>query len=98
MAKGWTTIRTNATKNYKTPSKKATKVIKNTASLSVEKLKEQGKELYAQKIAAEDKLITAVDEKRAIKKEQIEAVAAIKASREEQKKKASAKKTDNEKS
>ena len=83
MAKGWKTVYTN--KNTSTGNKsnfKAfDKAIKNIQHLSIDKLKEQGDELYKKKIAKEDKLIEAVEFGRATKPEQIERVKVIKEAR-----------------
>ena len=85
MAKGWKTIYTNISKESKSDFKAFNKAIRNTQHLSIDKLKEQGIELYEKKIAEEDKLIAAVEAGRAIKPEQIERVKAIKEAREKEK-------------
>ena len=81
MAKGWKTIYTNTSKGSKSDFKAFDKAIRNTQHLSIDKLKEQGTELYEKKIAEEDKLIAAVEAGRATKPEQIELVNAIKDAR-----------------
>jgi len=81
MAKGWTTIYTNADKTRKTDFKGFDKLIRTTKTLSAFELKKQGNELYEQRIAEEDKLIAAVEAGRATKPEQIEKVKAIKEAR-----------------
>ena len=81
MAKGWKTVYTNTSKGSKSDFKAFDKAIRNTQHLSIDKLKEQGIELYEKKIAEEDKLIAAVDAGRATKPEQIERVNAIKDAR-----------------
>ena len=85
MAKGWKTIYTNTSKESKSDFKAFDKAIRNTQHLSIDKLKEQGTELYEKKIAEEDKLIAAVEAGRATKPEQIERVKAIKETREKEK-------------
>ena len=82
MAKDWKTIYTNTSKGSKSDFKAFDKAIRNTKHLSIDKLKEQGVELYEKKIAEEDKLIAAVEAGRATKPEQIERVKAIKEARE----------------
>ena len=83
MAKGWKTIYTytNTNTGNKSGFKAFDKAIRNTQHLSIDKLKEQGNELYKKKIAKEDKLIAAVESGRATKPEQIERVNAIKKAR-----------------
>lgn len=81
MAKGWKTVYTNTSTGSKSDFKAFDKAIRNTKHLSIDKLKEQGVELYKKKIAEEDKLITAVESGRATKPEQIERVNAIKEAR-----------------
>ena len=81
MAKGWETIYTNKSTGNKSNFKAFNKAIRNTQHLSIDKLKEQGNELYKKKIAKEDKLIAAVESDRATKPEQIERVNAIKEAR-----------------
>ena len=81
MAKGWKTVYTNTSKGSKSDFKAFDKAIRNTQHLSIDKLKEQGIELYEKKIAKEDKLIAAVESGRATKPEQIERVNAIKDAR-----------------
>ena len=83
MAKGWKTVYTNTSTSTgnKSNFKAFDKAIRNTQHLSIDKLKEQGDELYKKKIAKEDKLIEAVESGRAIKPEQIERVNAIKEAR-----------------
>ena len=88
MAKGWKTIYTNTSKGSKSDFKAFDKAIRNTQHLSIDKLKEQGIELYEKKIAEEDKLIAAAEAGRATKPEQIERVKAIKETREKVKVKA----------
>ena len=85
MAKGWKTIYTNISKGSKSDFKAFDKAIRNTQHLSIDKLKEQGIELYEKKIVEEDKLIAAVEAGRATKPEQIERVKAIKETREKEK-------------
>lgn len=81
MAKGWKTVYTNKNTGNKSDFKAFDKAIRNTQHLSLDKLKEQGNELYKKKIAKEDKLIAAVESGRATKPEQIERVNAIKEAR-----------------
>lgn len=81
MAKGWKTVYTNKNTGNKSDFKAFDKAIKNAQHLSIDKLKEQGNELYKKKIAEEDKLIAAVESGRATKPEQIERVNAIKKAR-----------------
>ena len=81
MAKGWKTVYTNTSTGNKSDFKAFDKAIRNTPHLSIDKLKEQGNELYKKKIAKEDKLIAAVESGRATKPEQIERVNAIKEAR-----------------
>ena len=83
MAKGWKTIytNTNTSTGNKSDFKAFDKAIRNTQHLSIDKLKEQGNELYKKKIANEDKLIAAVESGRATKPEQVERVNAIKEAR-----------------
>ena len=81
MAKGWKTVYTNTNTGNKSYFKAFDKAIRNTQRLSIDKLKEQGNELYKKKIAKEDKLIAAVESGRATKPEQIERVNAIKKAR-----------------
>ena len=81
MAKGWKTVYTNKNTGNKSNFKAFDKAIRNTQHLSIDKLKEQGNELYKKKIAKEDKLIEAVESGRATKPEQIERVNAIKEAR-----------------
>ena len=83
MAKGWKTVytNTNISTGNKSNFKAFDKAIRNTQHLSIDKLKEQGDELYKKKIAKEDKLIEAVESGRATKPEQIERVNAIKKAR-----------------
>lgn len=81
MAKGWKTVYTNTSTGSKSDFKAFDKAIRNTKYLSIDKLKEQGVELYKKKIAEEDKLIAAVESGRATKPEQIERVNAIKEAR-----------------
>ena len=83
MAKGWKTVYTNTNRSTGNKSyfKAFDKAIRNTQHLSIDKLKEQGIELYEKKIAEEDKLIAAVDSGRATKPEQIERVNTIKEAR-----------------
>ena len=81
MAKGWKTVYTNTNTGNKSNFKAFDKAIRNIQHLSIDKLKEQGIELYEKKIAEEDKLIAAVDSGRATKPEQIERVNAIKEAR-----------------
>ena len=81
MAKGWKTVYTNKNTGNKSDFKAFDKAIRNTQHLSIDKLKEQGAELYKKKIAEEDKLIAAVESGRATKPEQIERVNAIKEAR-----------------
>ena len=83
MAKGWKTVYTNinTSTGNKSNFKAFDKAIRNTQHLSIDKLKEQGIELYEKKIAEEDKLIVAVDSGRATKPEQIERVNTIKEAR-----------------
>ena len=81
MAKGWKTVYTNKSTGNKSDFKAFDKAIRNIQHLSIDKLKEQGNELYKKKIAKEDKLIAAVDAGRATKPEQIERVNAIKDAR-----------------
>ena len=81
MAKGWKTVYTNKNTGNKSDFKAFDKAIRNTQHLSIDKLKEQGNELYKKKIAKEDKLIAAVESGRATKPEQIERVNAIKKAR-----------------
>ena len=85
MAKGWKTVYTNTNTGNKSNFKAFDKAIRNTKHLSIDKLKEQGVELYEKKIAEEDKLIAAVEASRATKPEQIERVKAIKETREKAK-------------
>ena len=87
MAKGWKTVytNTNISTGNKSDFKAFDKAIRNTQHLSIDKLKEQGIELYEKKIAEEDKLIAAVEAGRATKPEQIERVKAIKEAREKAK-------------
>ena len=81
MAKGWKTVYTNKNTGNKSDFKAFDKAIRNTQHLSIDKLKEQGNELYKKKIAKEDKLIAAVESGRATKPEQIKRVNAIKEAR-----------------
>ena len=81
MAKGWKTVYTNTSKGSKSDFKAFDKAIRNTQHLSIDKLKEQGIELYEKKIVEEDKLIAAVETGRATKPEQIERVKVIKEAR-----------------
>ena len=81
MAKDWKTVYTNKNTGNKSDFKAFDKAIRNTQHLSIDKLKEQGNELYKKKIAKEDKLIAAVESGRATKPEQIERVNAIKKAR-----------------
>ena len=81
MAKGWKTVYTNKNTGNKSDFKAFDKAIRNTQRFSIDKLKEQGNELYKKKIAKEDKLIAAVESGRATKPEQIERVNAIKKAR-----------------
>lgn len=81
MAKDWKTVYTNTNTGSKSDFKAFDKAIRNTKHLSIDKLKEQGVELYKKKIAEEDKLIAAVESGRATKPEQIERVNAIKEAR-----------------
>ena len=83
MAKGWKTVYTNTNRSTGNKSyfKAFDKAIRNTQHLSIDKLKEQGNELYKKKIAKEDKLIAAVEAGRATKPEQIERANAIKEAR-----------------
>ena len=83
MAKGWKTVYTNTNRSTgnKSDFKAFDKAIRNTQHLSIDKLKEQGNELYKKKIANEDKLIAAVESGRATKPEQVERVNAIKEAR-----------------
>ena len=81
MAKGWKTVYTNKNTGNKSDFKAFDKAIRNTQHLSIDKLKEQGNELYKKKIAKEDKLIAAVESGRATKPEQIERVNTIKEAR-----------------
>ena len=81
MAKGWKTIYTNTNTGNKSDFKAFDKAIRNTQHLSIDKLKEQGNELYKKKIANEDKLIAAVESGRATKPKQVERVNAIKEAR-----------------
>ena len=81
MAKGWKTVYTNKNTGNKSDFKAFDKAIRNTQHLSIDKLKEQGDELYKKKIDKEDKLITAVESGRATKSEQIERANAIKEAR-----------------
>ena len=81
MAKGWKTVYTNKNTGNKSDFKAFDKAIRNTQHLSIDKLKEQGNELYKKKIAKEDKLIAAVESGRATKPEQIKRVNAIKKAR-----------------
>ena len=81
MAKGWKTVYTNKNTGNKSDFKAFDKAIRNTQRLSIDKLKEQGNELYKKKIAKEDKLIAAVESGRATKPEQIKRVNAIKEAR-----------------
>ena len=85
MAKDWKTVYTNTSTGSKSDFKAFDKAIRNTKHLSIDKLKEQGIELYKKKIAEEDKLIVAVESGRATKPEQIERVKAIKETREKAK-------------
>ena len=94
MAKGWKTIYTNTSTGNKSDFKTFDKAIRNTQPLSIDKLKEQGNELYKKKIANEDKLIAAVESGRATKPEQIERVKAIKEAREKAKAKAKTEKKE----
>lgn len=98
MAKGWKTVYTN--KNTSTGNKsyfKAfDKAIRNTQHLSIDKLKEQGDELYKKKIAKEDKLIEAVESGRATKPEQVERVNTIKEARAKAEKSKRKKKDNND--
>ena len=87
MAKGWKTVYTNKNTGDKSDFKAFDKAIRNIQHLSIDKLKEQGDELYKKKIAKEDKLIEAVESGRATKPEQIERVNAIKKARAKAKKK-----------
>ena len=96
MAKGWKTVYTNKNTGNKSDFKAFDKAIRNTQHLSIDKLKEQGNELYKKKIANEDKLIAAVESGRAIKPEQVERVNAIKEARAKaEKSKKKKKKKDN---
>ena len=83
MAKGWKTIytNTNTSTGNKSDFKVFDKAIRNTQHLSIDKLKEQGVELYKKKIAKEDKLIAAVESGCATNPEQIERANAIKEAR-----------------
>ena len=81
MAKGWKTVYTNKNTGNKSDFKAFDKAIRNTQHLSIDKLKEQGNELYKKKIAKEDKLISAVEEGRATKPELIEKANTIKEAR-----------------
>ena len=81
MAKDWKTVYTNTSTGSKSDFKAFDKAIRNTKHLSIDKLKEQGIELYKKKIAEEDKLIAAVEAGRATKPEQIERVKVIKETR-----------------
>ena len=81
MAKGWKTVYTNKNTGNKSDFKAFDKAIRNTQRFSINELKEQGNELYKQKIAKEDKLIAAVESGRATKPEQIKRVNAIKEAR-----------------
>ena len=81
MAKDWKTVYTNTSTESKSDFKAFNKAIRNTKHLSIDELKEQGIELYKEKIAEEDKLIAAVEAGRATKPEQIERVNAIKEAR-----------------
>ena len=81
MAKGWKTVYTNKNTGNRSDFKAFDKAIRNTQHLSIDKLKEQGNELYKKKIAKEDKLIAAVESGRATKPEQIKRVNAIKETR-----------------
>ena len=83
MAKGWKTVytNTNTSTGSKSDFKAFDKAIRNTKHLSIDKLKEQGIELYEKKIVEEDKLIAAVEAGRATKPEQIERVKVIKEAR-----------------
>ena len=94
MAKGWKTVYTNTNTGNKSNFKAFDKAIRNIQHLSIDKLKEQGDELYKKKIAKEDKLIEAVESGRATKPEQIERVNTIKEARSKAEK-AKKKKKDN---
>ena len=96
MAKGWKTVYTNTSTSTgnKSNFKAFDKAIRNTQHLSIDKLKEQGDELYKKKIVKEDKLIAAVESGRATKPEQIERVKSIKEAREKAEK-SKKKKKDN---
>ena len=95
MAKGWKTVYTNKNTGNKSDFKAFDKAIRNTQYLSIDKLKEQGIELYEKKIAEEDKLIAAVDSGRATKPEQIERVNTIKEARAKAEKSRKKKKDNN---
>ena len=87
MAKGWKTVytNTNTSTGNKLDFKAFDKAIGNTKSLSIYELKKQDIELYAKKIAEEDKLIAAVEAGHATKPEQIERIKSIKEAREKAK-------------
>ena len=97
MAKGWKTVytNTNTRTGNKSNFKAFDKAIRNIQHLSIDKLKEQGVELYEKKIAEEDKLIAAVDSGRATKPEQIERVNTIKEARAKAEKSKKKKKDNN---
>lgn len=67
MGKEWTVIRTDKLMNTKENTKLLKNFndkIRNTKSLPIEELKKQSKNHYDEKIAKEEQLLAAVDEKR----------------------------------
>lgn len=87
MAKDWKRIYTNAGNVGNTDFRKFNKAIRNTVSLSAPDLKKYGNECYDKQIAEEDKLIAAVEAKRATKPEQVKRAESIVALREKSAKK-----------
>ena len=78
----WNSIFNNSLTKTKCNSTKFAKVIRNTKSLDAEALKKAGNEAYAEKIAAEDSLVAALEANTLKSKSLIAQAESIKSARE----------------
>ena len=97
MSKGWTTVFTNKDESPSTSTKTQKhfeNTIRNTKSLTIDKLKAEGDIAYAEKIAKEDNLLAAFDNKILKSKSAIKQAIRIKKEREAAAKKQEEKKAE----
>lgn len=82
----WNTIYTNRVSNGSTKEKTFNRMIATTKSLTIKELKKEGDDAYADRIAAEDKLVKALKEKKLTDKVKIAEAKKIIAKREKEEK------------